>query len=38
MVESHRTAEPREKSLEEARKFLFLKENLMQPVEVQRKN
>lgn len=35
ILESDRTAEPREKSLEEAKKFLRFKENLMQPVQMQ---
>lgn len=35
IVESDRTAEPRKKSLEEAKKFLHFKKNLMQPVQMQ---
>lgn len=34
-MESDRTAEPREKSLEEAKKSLCFEENLMQPVQMQ---
>lgn len=34
-MESERIAEPREKSLEEAKKSLHFKENLMQPVKMQ---
>lgn len=35
ILESDRTAEPGEKSLEEAKKVLGFKENLIQPVQMQ---